>query len=51
MEFMTSYQLKKQADKIKETAKKAMASEESARKFLISTGAYTKTGRLKKAFK
>lgn len=48
---ITSKSLKREVRQIRETAQKAAASKQSARRFLISTGIYTETGQLKPAFR
>jgi hypothetical protein len=43
--------LKQEVRQIRETAKKAATSRESARRFLVSTGVYSASGQLKPAFR
>ena len=43
--------LKEEARQLRRTAKKIGATKESARRFLISTGIYTASGRLKPQFR
>ena len=43
--------LKREVRQIRETALKAAASKESARRFLVSTGVYSSSGQLKPAFR
>jgi hypothetical protein len=48
---MTAQAIKEQVTALKNHTKKATSSKENAKKFLISTGVYTKKGNLTKHFK
>ncbi len=50
-QHMRRKNLRQEVQQIRDAAKKIAASKESARRFLISTGLYTKTGQLKPAFR
>jgi hypothetical protein len=43
--------LKQEVRQIRETAKKAAVSKQSARRFLVSTGVYSSSGQLKPQFR
>jgi len=49
--YITCMNVKQEVRQLRKTAQKVAASKESARRFLISTGAYTATGQLKSAFR
>ena len=48
---MTAQAIKEQVTALKDHTKKTTSSKETAKKFLISTGVYTKKGNLTKRFK